>query len=511
MCVKRIFSDISDESSEEKDPSCLALTLLRPIIRQKKNNKTAVKLSDIKIWLNATRELISILASEDKHAAKSLAYNFLSTYFLVFTLCLTWMGYGPRLLHFVFGEGSVEEYVLDELISIITSDEWKKTFIVLGINNLVDTLLSVYAYSLQKIIKESEKIISERLMNKLFIILERAPRLNEILDKIRKEDEDILESSISVIYSVFPMAIEGIVRNYISAKNVNEKNSLKKEVIGLLSNFCELNLAKSIIKEDINKQSLYHTLLIVKSVLIGDVHKAVERTRKLGLFLMHEKMKSIGLNERLILRLPPETGSLPVSATSPPISISDRLSETNLLSFINEIIEEATNWNFEIKSIFKSLLLIDPRGFLRYLLRCLTNPLSSLTIQFLLGSPIALVLEALIPYAEIEDERRHVSSELINIIDIATRILKSMLVVTQYLEKKFDWGKSEITRKIIGFYLYREIFLTSHFFTPAFQKFLSKSSRGQAFLRLINNISNYLEKLIGRKIEKKEDISDLFA
>jgi len=494
-----------DDSNLIKKLSKLALARVRPVVRRE-NNKTIINVDDIDFWLNSELEIIKTLRDLGKlDLARAVAFDFSSIYFLLLTFYALWKNGAPRNLIPLIEKGEFHQDALNKLLSVLDSKEWQKLFKSVNFYDAFTFLITIYSFSLKKILMQSKDKVKERLFSDLKNFLERSGDLIT-LEKYRDAlDKDKYISKI--YYSSIAMPIEALLRETIFRKK-RELKVILKTLISILSSLRGIS-QKAEKYTDLQLKNLEVTAEVSENIILGNTKNAIEKINELGHIILKEKVYNIGISERLLLKFPPEIYSLPPPLVSPPIGIGDALSELSFFTILNEVIEETITSNMELKAILRAALITNPRTFEKFLIQVLVSPAASLAFLFTIGTPLAFLLETVIPLIEIEDANN--SREIIReIIQIATHVLKNMNSITRFIITKYKWGASDLQR-IITFYLYREIFFASNLITPKLREFLSKDPAGIEFLKTFEEISKFLEKIYRRRVEKREDISDLFV
>jgi len=349
-----------------------------------------------------------------------------------------------------------------------------------------------------------------------FIDIENKHDLSKTLSPILRMSRhynEIIRQHISVgeenhFYSVFlstiVMPLDAILRDYLV---FNSKRDLE-ELMNILS-FVHRIPAKTSFFRDINMESIKVSLSIVENLLKNNVEKAIKILEKFSKILFAEKMKNIGLSERINLRIAPEIFSIPPPIFPPPISISDRLSDVSLFNIVNETLEELITSSLERKNIFRIPLIINPRDFQKFISRGVKDPMLSFGLSYLIGIPSAFLLETMLVILETEKTGE---KDQIDLISDISNIINELLRETLSLAKNMcDSLGDHSLRKIVSFYLLRDLFFASSFLTTKLKEKLQKSEKGKSLLHTIESVSKFLEIISGQKLEKKEDIFDLFA
>lgn len=480
----------------------LSISRLKPLAKRK-DNKIAIQSHDIDKWLQDTFKILDILSKHNKNEdAQILAYNFLSTYFLLVTLYVYQSSNGIKeTLQFV-REIKFDKNVLESLMSLPKSNEWISLFRKINFYTVFILLLSSYAFSLSKILEFIDIENKHDLSKTLSPILRMSRHYNEIIRQHISVGEE--NHFYSVFLSTIVMPLDAILRDYLV---FNSKRGLE-ELMNILS-FVHRIPAKTSFFRDINMESIKVSLSIVENLLKNNVEKAIEILEKFSKILFAEKMKNIGLSERINLRIAPEIFSIPPPIFPPPISISDRLSDVSLFNIVNETLEELITSSLERKNIFRIPLIINPREFQKFISRGVKDPMLSFGLSYLIGIPSAFLLETMLVILETEKTGE---KDQIDLISDISSIINELLRETLSLAKNMcDSLGDHSLRKIVSFYLLRDLFFASSFLTTKLKEKLQKLEKGKSLLHTIESVSKFLEIISGQKLEKKEDISDLFA
>ena len=484
----------------------LTLSRIRPLLRRK-NRRSYIYAEDIRFWLHSIYEIIIALRDlKRKDDARAIAFNFLSIYFFIITLYAIWRGAGPSNLVELMGKGEIERESINELLKVVQSERWRNLFSSINFSDAFNSLLIMYASSLKKMLEYSDKKIRETLYLELHPILNVVEKDDEIVNYYQRilEKKKLDPQFLRVFLSSIIMPLDALAKEFIIKHGEKSSDSLLK-MVDMLSTFKDNSLRFN----DLGLESIQTSIRIVKALLSNDLLKAIKELRSFGEKLMAEKKITIGVTERALLKIPPEIYSMPPPITPPPIELRDRLADASLLTTVNEVIEEVISSGLERKSLLRIPLIVKPAIFEKFLFHALSNPITSLALLFLIGVPIAFLLETSIILLDIDKGK--IPNELItSLFKISYKLLLTTYNMTRYLEKKYGWKTTE-NRRLLSFYIYRDIFFTSTLLTHKIQEYLKTEKTGKKLLKVLQEVYRYLEGIHGKRLEKKEDISDLFV
>jgi len=467
---------------------------------------------DLTYWLkNSCLILDTLIEMNETESARAFVLEFISTlFFLITVYVMKKVNSGSETQKFL-SQFKFDETAITKLIGVFSDKDLLKSFNKLGIMDLFDLLTRFYSISIKKMLEYSD-IDKE---NKIFIILDPFFKFSDEEELLQLYDK-VINLAINeknyflmkVIISSLIILIEGLSREILKTNRSTKISYLKK----FLEKIIRANLSREIdiTYRDFSILGVYACVKILYNIVNNEIDAALNELNKLGSTLLREKVNLIGVTERVTLKLPPETFSLPPPFTPPPIELRDRLSSSTLLMIVNEILDEVISSGMERKNILKSALILAPNNFKKFLFRSIVDPLSSLALMFLIGIPSVFLFETIIFISTQHDKgfSTRITNEIINTLD---KLMKAKDSVIKRLEKKYFHSYPDYTQ-VASFYVYRDVFFISLLMTDKIREELIKSRYGKELMETLENIYKYLEKIYGRApIVRREDISELFA
>ncbi len=467
---------------------------------------------DLSYWLENSYNILSTLIElNEAESAKAFFFDFISTFFFLLTVyAMKHIDNTSEMREFL-NQFKFDENAIPTLLAILDDEKWNESLKTLGIIDLFRIITHFYAISIKTMLGRSDPRSNEKIFNLLDPFL-RFSSEKELLDEI----DTVIESAIAqkdyfpirIILTSFTILLEGLSREILRENNSMALSKIKK----YLEKIIRLDFLNTLqmTHRDLGILSLNTAIRILYDITRDNIEKAEKELREFGSILLKEKIGLIGVTERLLLKLPPETFSLPPPFTPPPIEPRDRLSSSSLLMVVNEILDEIISSGMERKNMMKIALILSPNNFIRLLFRSLSDPLASLGLMFLVGVPAVFLFEAII-FTVTQNNKEipeRVTNAIINALDL---LLKAKDSILRRIENKYFKNNPDYNQ-IASFYLYRDTFLISLLMSDKIRDKLIKNANGRKLINTLEKIYKHLEKIYGKTpVIKREDISELFA
>lgn len=488
----------------------LALAHMYPLA-DRLPDKIIIREKNVEKWLQTTYlTLETLIHTNDFNTAKAYALEFMSTFFFLITSYVVQRVEKNKEATSIIGKIELEDKSLKHLISIFDSNDWKGILQSIEMHQLFMMVARFYSLSIREMLNSVDEDVKKDLLRQLSAFINLSSHIDEIIPAYKAFINDLTKNPDSLTIRAFLSSliifVEGLIRHFLRENN-NEILSHMKSILGKIE---EMKLSEFLIDySDISVSGLETIVGILNALMTNNINDAVDKLRTFGSMLFDEKKKLIGVTERLMLKLPPEVFSIPPPFVPPPIELRDRLSSSSLLMVVNEALEEVVSSSLERKNLLKTLLIMKPKLFKRFLFLSITDPLASFALMFLIGLPSVFLFETIIAIST-QSKNKH-TSKLEEIIEILVLLLRTEKEITRYMERKYDQKRS-FYGPLVAFYLYRDVFFISLIMTDKIKRELGKLKMGRILISEIEEIYKYLERLYGGMLPiKREDISELFA
>ncbi len=480
----------------------LAVMCFRPIIRRKKRGFLA-RSDDIESWITRTVRIIETLLSLNEiKFARAISRQWINTYFYLLTMYALWNGLSPSQKEGIH-RGEFEEKAFTILLNAMDDPLLLDIFERLGLRHEFEFSIGAYASALYSALSLASNESRNRLIRDLDKILTQREIFNKIMEMTEQKYVGSFESAKFIVDNM-TYALSNYIRGAIISEHEDHINNITT-IIRILRNIMSTYDARYkdlvwLITSQISESIL--------NALNNNIDKAVSILEGTGRKILDEALGSMKFDERIVLRLMPEAQALLPAFVPLPINLSDVLSSVSINHTLNDIVNEILGVFLETKMLLASIMLLDEKKMLDFLLSAMQKPLASATLIFLLGSPSAWLLESALTAVGMMPKKG--KKTLSRVVRVLTDYIDDILKTTKRL---IDTKLGFITgKRICASHLLRETSFLVLRLTNEAVKAIEDIPNGKAFLSIVDSAVRYAEEIYGHpKIKKEEFVEELIT
>lgn len=363
----------------------------------------------------------------------------------------------PAKLEKLLGEVKFTKGCFSPLVSFLNDLDWQKLLKELDFHAEFYVLLSANLYNISKSTEE------QKIRESLEELLAYKDNLDTYIDSTVE--------NLDNYYSVKALQLASIM-------GIWEEETGKRKKAKILQKIAQ-NLYETENKDSINE--ILGDLFSATSSIIQGKNNLFTKFQHIGEKLIDEKLKIVGMTEKLALDIPPTILATIGSYPSPNIDIFGELDPETVPHLNSETSRRVANWSSEVKFLLFPLLGKNPNT-VKELEKIVKDPRASLACLLLVGPLFPQIIDTITIC-----HKRDCPKEGVNtLIQLTAQIFREEVKLLRELEGKTE---NPYFSRILDFFATREVFWTEfRFFSEKVKERIKKYQAGSDLLEVFSEL-----------------------